>query len=232
MISIYYLQFKNTQPLQDVIERINELGLPIDISQIVTYKNPKIQFTKLIGRYILFLILQKQFAIHPDDFSFSYTKHGKPYLIKRPDIHFNISHSGDYIIWAVAEQPIGIDIERITKARMQVAKRYFSLHELQELEKSTPGINQDTLFTHLWSAKESYLKFTGIGITEGLNSFTVHLNKEGGYIEQHQRILPLQLYSLTQIEHYACYLTYEMNIPTIIRTTQLQEIPLNSDLLE
>lgn len=224
MIHIYYYHLLSNENPADFIERIHSLRVPIDVSQILTYKNRKVQLTKLIGRYTLYLALHTHFGITPEEFILGYNPHGKPYLKKRTDIHFNISHSGEYIVWAVANQPLGIDIERFTTARMQVVQRYFSSDECRKLESTPQGELRDKLFTRLWAAKESYLKFTGKGISGSLPSFTIHLNNGEGYIEKEKQNLPLQLYAITQIEDYACFLTYEANTPTLIRINELKQL--------
>ena len=40
-------------------------------------------------------------------------KNGKPYFDSKPDIHFSISHSGDYAMCAFSDNPIGADIQKI-----------------------------------------------------------------------------------------------------------------------
>ena len=44
---------------------------------------------------------------------FSANTYGKPYLIGSPHIQFNISHTGSYVACALADEPVGIDIEFI-----------------------------------------------------------------------------------------------------------------------
>ena len=49
-------------------------------------------------------------------FSFSAQKNLLDYILEYPDIKnfdFNISHSGQYVVLAISDKPVGIDIERI-----------------------------------------------------------------------------------------------------------------------
>lgn len=97
---------------------------------------------------------------------------GKPYIENLPNIHFNISHSGHYVVCAVAPAEIGIDVERIRKINLRIAERYFSASEIHDLMAQG---EQDRMnyFITLWTIKESYLKAIGRGLTQHLNSFTV-----------------------------------------------------------
>ena len=44
---------------------------------------------------------------------FGYNNYQKPYLKDYPDIHFNGSHSGEYLVCALSDVPVGIDIQKI-----------------------------------------------------------------------------------------------------------------------
>lgn len=93
-------------------------------------------------------------------------KNGKPYLKHFPDIHFNISHSDDYAACAVGEISCGLDIQKIKSVhtkrlllRTLSEKEYTCVKKAAEPEKE---------FCKYWTLKESYLKWTGEGITKDL----------------------------------------------------------------
>ncbi len=92
-------------------------------------------------------------------------REGKP-AIKDCPYHFNLSHSGDYLILAVGEAPIGADIEKIDKIRPKTVEKYFSDAEKQLVKEQ--GLSS---FFELWTKKESYVKYTGEGI-KGLQGTT------------------------------------------------------------
>ena len=95
-------------------------------------------------------------------------KNGKPYL-KNKSTFFNISHSGDYAVLAVADSEIGVDIEKVTHYSEAVAMRCFTQEERDWL-KTQPG---NEAFFRLWTAKESVMKATGFGFSLPPRSFTV-----------------------------------------------------------
>ncbi len=103
---------------------------------------------------------------------FCIKEHGKPYAKGLP-VEFNISHSGDYVVCAVDDKPIGIDIEKIRPIDLTVAKRICTDDELQYLfghapcEKDfthTTDIDILTRFFEIWTAKEACGKCAGEGI--------------------------------------------------------------------
>lgn len=102
---------------------------------------------------------------------------GKPHIANLANIHYNISHSGHYVVCAVAPTEIGIDVERIRKVNLRVAERFFSPSEIEDLMASEEE-NRMRYFITLWTIKESYLKAIGRGLTQHLNSFTIVKNNE------------------------------------------------------
>ena len=93
--------------------------------------------------------------------------HGKPYF-PGTAIHFNISHSGDYKVLAIAETPVGVDIEKVRKADLRVANRFAQTEKDYVLEK-----DNNYRFFEIWTKKEAYLKYKGTGLRGGLDSFDV-----------------------------------------------------------
>ena len=75
----------------------------------------------------------------------------KPYILNS-DIHFNISHSKDLVVIAWGHMPLGIDIERNRECNYKVASKVFSPCEQNMV------IEDPTLFTKIWTLKESYIK--------------------------------------------------------------------------
>ena len=49
----------------------------------------------------------------------------KPY-IKNCPYHFNLSHSGDFLLLAVGDTPVGADIEKIKKIHPKMLEKCFS----------------------------------------------------------------------------------------------------------
>ena len=88
-----------------------------------------------------------------------YNEYGKPYL-KGENIHFNLSHSGDYVLLAIDEFEVGVDIEKISTIKQKVADKYFTLQENSWLKDN----NENENFYYLWTGKESVIKAKGQGL--------------------------------------------------------------------
>lgn len=114
------------------------------------------------------------------DLSLKYNADGKPYAPDYPGLHFSISHSGDYVVCAFADTEIGCDIqeERSKNDYERIAARYYTESENIILNNIKNADQKMHTFYRIWSAKEAYIKFTGLGIREGLTTFSVDLDKK------------------------------------------------------
>lgn len=106
---------------------------------------------------------------------------GKPHTKAESGIHFNVSHSARWVVVAIADTDVGVDVERIRRVPEGVAYRFFSEQEKQMLDNATNEIEKVHIFFTLWTLKESYLKAIGSGLTKSLSSFTIQRRPDGGY---------------------------------------------------
>jgi 4'-phosphopantetheinyl transferase len=123
-------------------------------------------------------VLADELKVSSKAIEFSVNKYGKPFLTKNNNLHFNLSHSGDWVVCAVDKEPIGIDIERIKPIELGIAEHFFSDEEYKLLMSKSPEDRQ-CFFFDLWTLKESYIKAVGRGLSLPLNSFTVSFLKKG-----------------------------------------------------
>ncbi|MBO6241827.1 MAG: 4'-phosphopantetheinyl transferase superfamily protein [Butyrivibrio sp.] len=98
----------------------------------------------------------KSFEIYENDY-------GKPYIKGEKDIFFNLSHSGDKAIIAISDMEVGIDIQEITHFEKGLIKRVFTEGEIEQV--SAAEGEKDAIYTALWTAKESIMKYYGKGLS-------------------------------------------------------------------
>ena len=129
-------------------------------------------------------ILAGYTALAPGQLRIATGPHGKPTLAgpaadARPRFEFNLSHSADLALVAVArERPVGVDLERWKRDmnHLELAERFFSPIERASL-RALAERHDDLVcgFFAAWSRKEAYLKALGTGVTRGLHHFDVTL---------------------------------------------------------
>ncbi|MHC1748161.1 MAG: 4'-phosphopantetheinyl transferase superfamily protein [Cellulosilyticaceae bacterium] len=135
----------------------------------------------LLGYTMLRQRLLQNYKVDLKDVKLAYNIYGKPYLNIDTPIYFNISHANNRIICAIDEKEVGVDIERERHIDniLDIAKRFFHEDEYQSLLKQDSTKKQEKYFYQLWTAKESYIKWKGMGLTLPLKSFSVtHQNHE------------------------------------------------------
>lgn len=142
----------------------------------------RIRFT--LSRHILRSLLSAYTHILPSAIEFSYCRYGKPSLRKgllpEDNLEFNVSHSGDYALFAFAQnRRIGVDIEFISEDLKDIGfcRSFFSDYELSMLF-SLPLGQQRQAFYECWTKKEAFIKAVGIGLSFPLDGFDVSVGNE------------------------------------------------------
>ena len=127
-----------------------------------------------IARATLRLILSRYTAIPPQDLVFGENEYGKPHLLNRPDIQFNLSHSGELALLAIGkENPMGIDLEFFVARPFEgIGSHMFSVIENKALQ-STPKALKPMAFFHIWAQKEALIKACGMGLSYPTQDFDV-----------------------------------------------------------
>jgi len=101
---------------------------------------------------------------------------GKPRLAGNPGIHFNLSHSGPWVLCAVHNMPVGIDVEEVRSWERLPVEALMSPEELGRFV-TLPPLKARDFFFRLWTLKESLLKAMGLGF--GLDPRSIHLDLDG-----------------------------------------------------
>ncbi|MBP9691730.1 MAG: 4'-phosphopantetheinyl transferase superfamily protein [Alphaproteobacteria bacterium] len=133
-----------------------------------SFKFSKDQVNYITARGILRCVLSSYLETAPQSIEFVYGLWGKPGLLGKHPLHFNVSHSGDYALYALTRHyEVGIDLEYIDKdfEIENIASTILSLSEKNLWDAVSPD-KKAQVFFHLWACKEAYLKATGKGWLE------------------------------------------------------------------
>lgn len=113
---------------------------------------------------------------------FEYGPQGKPSIAREDnpgDIRFNLSHSGDTAVLAIANgREVGVDVERLRDdmSFRKLAKRFFSDAEAETLN-DMEGDELRNQFFRIWTAKEAYIKAVGLGLRIPLDQFAFRVGE-------------------------------------------------------
>lgn len=135
-------------------------------------------------------VLAHALAQQPTDLSFRYEQWGKPRLVDGglPQLHFNVSHSGEWAFIALARSPVGVDVE-VLNDRINyraIASQILTTREAQVWDH-LPMADRARVTMQLWVCKEALLKAMGMGIAEGLQqvSFPLPIPEEAAFTPIH-----------------------------------------------
>ena len=97
-------------------------------------------------------------GVSPAEVALAHDEKGKPFCRNLP-LSVSLSHSGPYIAVAIGQNAIGVDVERKRKISLAVSKRWFR-----------PEEGRAQSFLRLWTLKEAALKYTGEGLSGGIDA--------------------------------------------------------------
>jgi len=124
----------------------------------------------------------KKYGMQEKDRVYITLKEGKPQIEDHPEIHFNASHSGVYAAVGFSESEIGLDLQEFCKFKPGIAKRFFANSEYEDMMRLPEDLREKRFF-RLWVLKEAYIKYTGRGMQQPLDSFFFAFDKKDGLIQ-------------------------------------------------
>ena len=197
----------------DAIAACAALLSPDEIARMRRFRpeHKRREFT--ITRALLRIVLGQALSCEPASIVFCYGAHGKPTLagdFRAHELSFNVSHSHNMATLVIAEGvDTGIDIERVRPDAdfTGLARRYFSAGEARYLaglvEEARPAA-----FFACWTRKEALVKALGMGISFGLNEFSVSMDPDEIEVRLHSDHPALsgnwRLYSFRPSPDYVC----------------------------
>ena len=129
----------------------------------------------MAGRGLLRRILARYLDTAPRSVRFGYSSTGKPFLLPRCELHFNLSHAADRLVVAVSRnRRLGVDVEALPLdvTGDPVAELVFSPAERTALQ-GIQGTERCRLFARLWTRKEAFIKADGRGMALRLDHIDV-----------------------------------------------------------
>ena len=147
------------------------------------YRDKKMEH--MIGEKLLESGLKKEYG---RDLKFeprSRGEHGKPFFTLQPKIHYNISHSGKYVVCVFAGEEVGIDIQIHKEVNYErMLERMVPGSMIREILEADDPVRA---FYTQWVLREAYIKWTGEGLSRDLRTipmdsgFSLLLDLEEGY---------------------------------------------------
>ena len=117
----------------------------------VSERLPRAEYSRL-ARRLLAEAVKREYSLDVNGWDEIKGKNGKPFLDGAPFV-FNLSHSGEYVVCALSDADVGVDIEKIRPISDGVMRRFAGEAGRDDREN-----------TRLWTRYEAVGKFLGCGI--------------------------------------------------------------------
>ncbi len=163
------------------------------------------------GRQALRLLVSNYLSVRPMDIEIISEKGRKPFISKpASDILFNISHSGEWVLIALAQHELGIDLEKINPEFDfgNLFEDHFSEDEQDYISAAS-----DVLFAffYLWTRKEALIKAWGTGLQDHMKWIPV-LNVDS-YLDRYQKSWKIESFQLSPF--YPAALAYSGQLESL-----------------
>lgn len=175
--------------IDDTLSNITEESLQSQLSSLPLWRHEQaLRYKHLSGRRectMSYLLLQQMLK---DEYGictpphFTIGEHGKPSLTEHPDIHFNLSHCKEAVICAIADEPVGVDIECERTITPSLVRYTMNDEEISQIEHSS---DPTAAFLQFWTAKEAVFKLTGSGITDNVKDILTEASAQHIAIQTH-----------------------------------------------
>lgn len=154
----------------DEFIRIGELLSPEERVFAGVFHNARARRQYVISRVMLRQLLSRYLDRPAADLRFETEGDGKPVLAGARELEFNLSHSGDLVLYAVAaSRPVGVDLEHLhpIPRAVELAHRFLSPEE-HEIIAAAPPNQRDREFLSSWVKREARAKARGVSIWQAL----------------------------------------------------------------
>ncbi|WP_434296521.1 4'-phosphopantetheinyl transferase family protein [Clostridium sporogenes] len=210
-------------------KKLNFICSLIDIQKrqvIEKFINKKDKIRSLVGEILVRTIITQKLNISNKNIILRKNQYGKPYLIGYPNFKFNISHSGNFVVCAIDNKSIGIDIEEVRNIEYEdIVKSFFSVSEFDYIIKQDLNC-QLSKFYEIWVLKESYIKCCGQGLTIPLKSFSIDIE---GY--ENIRVTINNEYKEHKFKRFDIDLEYKMAVCSLNKKISDNVISINQNTL-
>jgi hypothetical protein len=149
-------------------EAIAELLAPEERTRAERLLDPQRRLLWMAARALARALIGRYLDLHPRELRIVADEHGKPRLAQTRTLSFNLSHSGELVLCALAHTAVGIDVQtaRPSLDHVAVSARAFGLAQAQRLQGLDAELRSRE-FLRLWTRHEAALKCRGTGLGRG-----------------------------------------------------------------
>lgn len=158
LIAIFVISKKQKICLKDVLKYVKIMPKE-RVEQFNRLQKEEDRLNCILGYLALYYGLKKFKGINKPPI-FIYDKNKKPHLVFT-NITFNISHTKNIVVVAIAKNSVGVDAETKRPININIAKKICCHNEYQKFIRSA---HKENFIFATWTKKEAYCKRKSISI--------------------------------------------------------------------
>lgn len=222
MLELYTLKISDCVG-ENNIEELYNMTSSITQDKVSRYRFIEDKKRTLYADLLVRSIIIRLTGVNNRGIRFITNQYGKPYYVENNNLFFNISHSGDRVLCGFSNEEIGVDIELMKNCDIELARRYFTQDEYEMLIHSETN-KMISCFYSIWCAKESYIKYMGLGLSLPLGTFYCDI-LTGCIFEGSKEVNTAKLHELSVDDSYKAYVCCSKKL--IKDNISVQEISMN-----
>lgn len=149
--------------------------------QSTAFASAKLARNYVLTRFVVRKILGDALGVCGSELEFATNQYGKPTISgpMQTNLHFNVSHSGNWMVLALADNPVGIDIERV-ESWSKYEQLIDQVYQAKERTRLSLASDQCREFIRTWVAKEAVLKMEGVGLNKSMTEIAINFESSRG----------------------------------------------------
>lgn len=177
----FYLMKKTQQFWNSDHNKLLSYLSPDRQKTVKRYRFEQDQITSLYSGFLARLGLTRALGCKNEELIFVNKKWHKPYLDTsklpgNPYIDFSFSHTRNAVLLGITQTGhIGVDVERISNAPLNLMKTIFHPFETAYVEQASSDL-KNRRFLEIWTKKEAYTKCIGTGLATDLPAINTLAN--------------------------------------------------------
>jgi 4'-phosphopantetheinyl transferase len=205
------------------------------IRKVERFRHDEDKVRSIVGELLVRIVLQEVWGIPDEEIRFRRNAYGKPFLVRssasrHPEIYFNISHAGNWVVVAVDHAPLGLDVEKmhVRDYDCSVIERFFSRREQLHIAHK-PDAGRLLTFYQIWTLKESYSKAIGRGLARSMDSYSLILAGDKVLLHDDADYAAAQKWQLRLYDDLDGYMLALCYAPGAIATVTAPEMQVRPD---
>lgn len=180
----------------------NNISL-LDVEEMKRFNRYKVEKKKiefLCGRILQKTVLASVLGVKPKDISFLKNSYGKLFLKHNSEIKFNLSHSGNKLLFAITKKKnIGVDIKKNEEDILDLMELVFLADEISYVNSHCSYHQRREAFYKIWTKKEAFMKLVDRGFNLSPLRFSVPIETKENHSDYivYETIVPFKDYVMT-----------------------------------